>query len=183
MFFYIIFFILDVRVEVIMEIFLIVVVLATVNYFTTIRDIKPISKKSPDKQNFNWHLFSFLFVTHLFLFVLLARLPSVKMNDGIIRMDGAFGGVFRISDIQSVDTVRFYPQPILRQFGSSFFGIKKGNYKLREEEKQAKLNIKTKNPPYISIRMSDNRLFLFNFKKQNKTEEFYRQLKNELISN
>ena len=95
-------------------------------------------------------------------------------------MGGVFGGDFKVSEIQSVDTVRFYPQTILMLGGGGGFNFRTGNFKLRDEVKTAKLNIWVNNPPYISIRMNDNRLFLLNFKKPDETVEFYNQIKNEL---
>ena len=181
---YLIFFLFDVKAEIIVQIFVIVVVLATANRSITIRD-KPKSQNSADSQNyiFNWRLFSFWFVTIMFVFIAIARFPSVKIDNGNIRMSGAFGGVFKISDIQSVDTVRFYPRTNIRTFGSGGLGIKKGDYRVRDENKSVKFNIKLNNPPYISIRMNDNRLFIFNFKEPDKTVKFYNQLKNKLNTN
>ena len=181
---YLIFFLFDVKAEIIIQIFVIVTVLATANSSITIRD-KSKSQNSVGSQNyiFNWRLFSFLLVTLMFVFITIARFPSVKIDNGNILMSGVFGGVFKISDIQSVDAVRFCPRTNVRTFGSGGLGIKKGDYRVKDENKSVKFNIKINNPPYISIRMNDDRLFIFNFKEPDKTVKFYSQLKNKLNAN
>ena len=163
-----------------------IILIVCILIFTTIKDSPPVSKKMTDKQDniFKWSQFSVLYLVFLSIFLPLPkRLPPVTMDNGIIRMGGVFGGNFNIHEIQSVDTVQFFPKVILRAFGKGSAGIGVGDFKLQGEEKLAKLNIRTNKPPYISIRMNDNRLFLFNLKRPDETVEFYKQIKNELNSN
>ncbi|MDR1259514.1 MAG: hypothetical protein LBK65_09630 [Tannerellaceae bacterium] len=179
--FYLIYFILEARAEMMIQIMLIACLFVIANQSVTVKNNNRISKKQTDRRNYipDWR-FSFLFITLMLVFILPARFPSVKIENGVIRMDGAFGGVFKISDIQSVDTVSFYPKTRLMTFGSSMCGIRKGNFRLVNEQKPVKLNIRINHPPYISIRMNDSRLFLLNFKEPDETVKFYNQLRDEL---
>ena len=98
------------------------------------------------------------------------------LTNDIIRIDGRFGGDFNVSDMQSIDTVIIYPKVGLMHGGNGMPGVYIGNFGLANEEKIAKLYIHRKNPPYIKIRMNDNRLLLINFKTPDKTVEFFNQL-------
>jgi hypothetical protein len=183
--FYFIAFILDVKVWIIFQIVLIGIILAIANHSTTIKDSKPISKKTSKGQNYilNWHILPSLTIPFVFFLFFPMELPAVKMGNGVIHMSGVFGGDFLVSNIQSVDTVNFYSKPTFKIFGMWGFGLKIGDFKLRDEKNNVKLNIKKNNPPYIKIKMNDNRLFLLNFEKPDETVEFYNQLKNELSTN
>jgi hypothetical protein len=55
-----------------------------------------------------------------------------------------------------------------------------GNFTLANESKTVLLLIYTDKPPYIMLRMNDNRLFMFNFKEPDKTVEFYQHVKDTL---
>jgi len=180
--FYLIYLLLDVKPHIMMQIFLTIMVWAIT--YESVRNKNPLFKKPIDRQdnNFNWRHFTFGFVIVTAVFIFPARFPTVKMKNDVIRMGGFFGGNFKISDIQSVDTVSVYPKVLLQYGGGGSGGSLKGNYKLKDEERLAKLHIIKNNPPYIAIRMNDNRLFLFNFKKPEETVEFYNQLKNNLLS-
>ena len=182
MFFYFIYLLLDVKPAIILQIVIILCVLSVINSATTVQQNKSISENPTDRQYyiFKWCPFSFYFLPIMFLFVFTARFPPVKIDNGIIRMGGAFGGKFAISEIKTVDTVSFYPKVKFMLGGGGSFNFREGNFKLQDEEKTAKLNVWKNNPPYIAIRMNDNRLFLLNFKKPDKTVEFYNQLKTEL---
>ena len=178
MVFYLVYFLLDVKPHIMMQIFLLIMVWAIT--YESVKNRNPLFKKPIDRQdnNINWRLFTFGFVIVTAVFIIPARFPTVKMKNDVIRMGGFFGGNFKISDIQSVDTVRVFPN-VLLQYGGSGAGSLKGNYKLKDEQRLAKLHIITNNPPYIAIRMNDNRLFLFNFKKPEETVEFYKKIKSK----
>ena len=122
-----------------------------------------------------------LFAIGLFM-IYIMTFPTITLDNGIIRITGRYGGEFNLSDIQSVDTVKSYPKIVSMQRGSSgFLDSYIGSFRVTNEDKTAKLYIYRKQPPYIKIRMKDNSLLLFNFKKQpDKTVEFYNQLKTEL---
>jgi hypothetical protein len=94
-------------------------------------------------------------------------------------MKGKYGSTFKISDIQSADTVSVIPRIIRRGKGGNPPHVHYGNFDLANE-KNAKLCIYLNNPPYIKIRMNDNSLFILNFKKPDETIEFYNQLKTKL---
>jgi hypothetical protein len=185
--FYLIFLFLDARAEIPLQILHIVIVWTFVKRSTTSGGKYSISKEpTSNKQNniFNWRLFGFLLVPIFFICILPARFIPVKLDHENISMGGFYGGKYKISEIKSVDTVGFYPSSNFRIFGNGSFGYKKGDYKVRDEKKPVKLNIKRDTPPpYISIRMKDNRLFVFNFKEPEKTVEFYNQIINELNGN
>ena len=112
----------------------------------------------------------------IFIIYLFARpLATITLDDGIINMSGYLGGIFKVSEIQSVDTVSVYPK-IITQRGGRCLGICEGNFGLKNEKQTAKLCLYRNKPPYINIRMRDNSLFILNFKEKDKTMEFYRQL-------
>lgn len=104
-------------------------------------------------------------------------IPPVTLGNEVIKMGGRYGGGFKISTIQSADTVSVYPKPLHRRGGGNGQITHYGNFDVQSENKQAKLCIYLNNPPYIKIRMNDNSLFILNFKEPDKTVEFYNQIK------
>ena len=102
----------------------------------------------------------------------------ITLKDNVIEMKGGYGGTFKISEIYSVDTLSVIQTAGMRRKGKSGNppGVRVGNFELTNENKTAKLRIWLNNPPYIKIRMNDNSLFIFNFKKSDKTVEFYNKL-------
>jgi hypothetical protein len=108
------------------------------------------------------------------------KLPSVTLNNDVIKMGGRFGGSFKISDIQSADTVNVYPRVGIQRGGAKLPAISFGNYALENERMTAKLCIYRNKPPNIKIRMNDNSLFILNFKEPEITVEFFDQLKEAL---
>jgi len=141
-------------------------------------------RKLTDKQNntLKWGCYFFImFVIGCFM-IGTALVPDVTLDNEKIHMGGMFGGDYYISDVQSVDTVRVYPRIGFMRGGSGFPGINVGNFDVPNEKMPAKYCIYRNNPPYIKIRMNDNRVFLLNFKKPDKTVAFYNQLQNELIT-
>jgi hypothetical protein len=135
-------------------------------------------KNIPIKSNVvKWTVFVVILLAPVLLGVYAAQLPPVTLDNGIIRMGGQFGGDFPVSDIQSIDTVAVYPKVGIMRGGSGFFVSYIGNFDVANEEKTAKLCFYRNKPPFISIRMKDNRLLLLNFYEPEKTIDFYRQLK------
>ena len=118
-----------------------------------------------------------LAVTLLIIFG--GKLPSVTLDNNIIEMSGRYGGNFKISEIQSADTVSVYPR-VYRIGGYNGPQSHYGNFDMQYEKKPAKLCIYLNNPPYIKIRMTDNSLFILNFKEPDETVEFYNELINAL---
>lgn len=118
-----------------------------------------------------------LSILALMLFITFGgKLPSVTLDSDVIKMGGSFGGSFKVSAIQSIDTVNVYPRVGIRSNGAGFPASSYGNFALEKESKTAKLCIYKNNPPYIKIRMNDNSLFILNFKEPEKTVEFYNQI-------
>ena len=159
----------------------IVVISGTIKF----KDYRPKFLMLTDRQNniLKWScFFSIMFLFGWFM-INAAIVPKITLENGIIHMGGIFGGDFKFSNIQSVDTVCVYPRVGFRHSGSGFPGISVGNYDLANENMPAKLCIYRNNPPYIKIRMNDNRLLLFNFNKPERTLEFYSQLQNTLKNN
>ena len=142
-------------------------------------------RRLTDKQNntLKWGCYFFImFVIGCFM-IGTALVPDVTLDNEKIHMGGMFGGDYYISDVQSLDTVRINSGLGFRRgYGSSFPGIRVGTYDMENEKTPAKYCIYRNNPPYIKIRMNDNRVFLLNFKKPDKTVAFYNQLQNELIT-
>ncbi|MDR1181370.1 MAG: hypothetical protein LBL13_05285 [Bacteroidales bacterium] len=145
-----------------------------------IKDFPPVSDKLTVWQNniLKWCIFSIFMAATILLMVYAAILPLVTLENGVIKMGGSFGDDFKVSDIQAMDTVSVYPKVGLMRGGSGFFVSYIGNFDMENEEKTAKLCIYRNRPPFIKIRMNDNRLLLLNFYEPDKTREFYRRLKN-----
>ena len=132
-----------------------------------------------------WSVFSIIILLFTMFFIYIATFPTITLENDVIRISGRYGGDFNISNIESIDTVRIYPKVGSMRGGSSgFLDSYIGNFGLANEVRTAKLYIYRNNPPYIKIRMNDNSLLIFNFKKQpDKTVEFYNQLQNTLKKN
>jgi hypothetical protein len=154
------------------------VILAVYSMFRTAEDRNKYTVKW-NKYAARWKFVVIFIVSPVFLVCLPVKLERVKMNNGVIRMSGLYGGNFMVSDIQSVDTAGFYPKAS-KIFGMQGFGLMIGDFKLKNEEEKAKFNIKMNCPPFISIRMKDNSLFILNFKTRDETVRFYNTLKDEL---
>ena len=107
-------------------------------------------------------------------------LPPVTLENDIIKAGGSYGRYFIFSEIQAIDTVSVIPRIGMMSHGRESASNIIGYFDLANESKTANLRIWLNNPPYIMIRMNDNSLFIFNFKKPDKTVEFYQQLKNAL---
>ena len=123
--------------------------------------------------------FSYIIVISMILYSSFAvrYFPSVTLDNGVIKMDGKFGGIFKVSDIKSVDTVSVIPRVVRRRSGSNPSASLAGNFDMVNERETAKLCLYRDNPPYIKIRMNNNSLLILNFKEPDKTVEFYNQLK------
>jgi len=128
------------------------------------------------------YVFGTLVVITLTLCITFWKLPSVMLNNDIIKMGGRHGGNFNVSNIQLVDTVSVYPRVGIMRGGAVLPASIVGNFALENERQTAKLCLYKNNPPYIMIRMNDNSLFIFNFKEPDKTVEFYDKLKNTVNS-
>ena len=130
-------------------------------------------------------LYSIVILSFVSYMIYIMTFPTIMLDGHIIRISGKYGGNFNISDIEFVDTVQVYPKVGSMRGGSSgFLDSYIGNFGLADENQTAKLYIYRNNPPYIKIRMNDNSLLIFNFKKQpDKTVEFYNQLQNTLKKN
>ena len=109
-------------------------------------------------------------------------LPNVTLENDMICIGGSFGGNFNVSEIKTIDTVSVYPKVGIMRGGNGLPGVYVGNFDLANENVTAKLCIYRNNPPYIKLRMNDNRLLLINFKEPDKTVEFYNQIQNALIT-
>ena len=100
-----------------------------------------------------------LIVTILVLTFLFSKFPhNVTLENDVIKMDNRLhgnrsGGVFKISDIQSIDTVSVYPRVLRRRGGVDAPGINSGIFELSGEKQTAKLRLYQNNPPYIKIRV------------------------------
>jgi hypothetical protein len=141
--------------------------------------------KYPNKLNspIKWVVFAMILLSPILFGAYLAKLPTVTLDNDVIHIGGRFGDTFKISEIQSVDTVSVYPKIERMLGGSGLFISNIGNFKLENEEETAKLCFYRNKPPIIKIRMNNNGLLLLNFNESDKTIEFYRQLKNNLSKN
>ena len=147
-----------------------------VHFALKLKDFPPISNKLT-VNILKWCVFFSLVTVSTKFMVNLGKLPTVSLENGVIKMDGSFGDDFKVSDIQSVDTLSVYPKIGYMRGGSSFFYTAVGNFDLENVDKTAKLCIYRYKPPFIIIRLNDNRVLLLNFFEQVKTIEFYKQLK------
>ena len=165
----------DIKLDVISFFFIVIIVIILIGAISKTE----ISGKLTVRQNniARWGMWSMLLI---YLCIIL-KIPSVTLDNGIIHMGGMSGSKFNVADIQSVDTVNIEPQRGTRHGGASFPGGAYGNFKVRNERDIVKFCIWIDKPPYIRIRMDDNRLFVFNFRKPDKTIEFYDQIQNALM--
>jgi hypothetical protein len=133
-----------------------------------------------DMHEVRW-VFGSIIIIGVILFTTIADRPPVRLDNEVIKMGGMFGGVFQITEIQSVDTVSVISTAgMKRRGGGNPPGSRIGNFIMPNENKTAKLRLYIDSPPYVKIRMNDNSLFILNFKNPDKTVEFYNQLKNNL---
>ena len=130
-----------------------------------------------------WSVIPLAVFSQIGLFINMARQPTITLNSNMIHISGIYGGKFNVSDVQSIDTINVIPRVGTMRGGSGFAGIFKGNFDLANEEKTAKLCLDLKRPPFIKIRMNDDRLLLINFKERDKTVNFYEQLRNVIKTN
>ena len=135
----------------------------------------PISFYKIWRGDSKWVGASIIFILLILFYSFGSKLPPVTLDNGIIKMEGKYGGVFNVSEIQSIDIISVIPRTGAREGGGSLTTTI-GNFNMQNESKRAKLRIYRNKPPYIKIRMSDNRLFIFNFKEPEKTVEFYDEL-------
>lgn len=139
-------------------------------------------RRFTDHQNYilKWCCYSVIMLGVGWFMISAATVPKITLQNGNIHMGGIFGGNFNVLDVQSVDTVSSYPRTGFKRSGSGFPGIRVGNYDMQSEKLPAKLCIYRNKPPYVKIRMNDNRLLLFNFNESHKTVAFYNQLQQDL---
>ncbi len=161
-------------------IFIITFVTAGVLITIKLKNSPALSCKLSKGQNniLKWSIFVIIMLVPVLFGIYADKHPSITLENGVIRMGGSFGEDFRVSNIESVDTVNVYPKINLRLGGSSFFVSHIGNFDIENEKEIAKLCIYHNRPPFIKIRMKDNRLILLNFYDPDKTIEFYNRLKN-----
>jgi len=185
MFFFLFLLLLNVKAALMMQICMVAILSAIPAFDVNLKDFRPVSKKLTPRQNIILK-YSLLYVISSVLivsFINFVKFPTVKLENGSISMSGRFGGDFEVADITSIDTVRTLPRLGKMSGGGSGFGYFIGNFEVKDEDKLGKLCFWTRNPPYIAIRMNDNLLFLLNFRKPEKTVEFYEKIINELNSN
>jgi len=134
-----------------------------------------------DMNEARWVFGSIVIIAVIF-YITYAENSPVTLENGVIEMKRGYGGTFKVSDIHSIDTVSVIQTAGMKRKGKSGNppGSRFGNFELPNESKTAKLRLWLNNPPYIIIRMNDNRLFILNFKKPDETVEFYNKLKNKL---
>ena len=164
--------------------FTITIVMAGVLGGLKLNDFPPISEKLTVRQNYvlKWCIFTVIMLSPVLFGIYAARLPNVTLDNGVIKMGGSFGGDFSIAEIQLVDTVHFYPKVGIMRGGSGFWVSYIGNFDVEGEQKTSKLCIYRYKPPFIKIRMKDERLFLLNFYSKDATIEFYNQLRNAVFN-
>ena len=161
-----------------------ILVIALVVNTIYLKGEKYFNSKKLEDDNLKWVGSSIAIIAVILYFSFAGKnLPTVTMDNDAIKMRGQYGRIFKVSDIRSVDTVSVYPRVGLRRGGSAFYSTYFGNFEMENEKMIAKLCLYRDNPPYIKIRMNDNSLFILNFKKPDKTMDFFNQLKNVINSN
>ena len=75
------------------------------------------------------------------------KLPLVTLDNSVIEMSGKYGGEFKVSAIQSVDTVSIFPRELRRRDGKNGPIVHYGNFDMQYEKKMAKLCFYKNNPP------------------------------------
>ena len=169
----------EIKVGIILSLITVTFVVISVGGAMKLKNSQISNKLSVGQNNIlKWSIFVTIMIGPVLFGIYAAILPSVTLNNGVIHIDGSFGGNFNVSDIQSVDTASVYPKVGFMRGGSAFFVSCIGNFDVEGEQQTAKLCIYRDRPPFIRIRMKDDRLLLLNFYDSNKTMEFYNQLKN-----
>ena len=126
-----------------------------------------------------WSMFS-LYIFPVFFMLHTARFPTVKLEEGVIHISGVYGGEFNISDIQTFGTVGATLRIGPTRSGNEMFAIYNGIYNLANEKNKVRMFVYNEKGPLIEIRMKDNSMLVFNFKKPDRTVAFYNEVKNAL---
>ncbi len=101
---------------------------------------------------------------------------QVEVVEGDIRISGIYGTVIEKEDIVQVALVEELPRIQRRVNGASYFGVKKGVYRMEGIER-ARLLIHSGNGPYLRID-SDDQVVFINYRESQKTMDAY----NEVLS-
>jgi len=102
------------------------------------------------------------------------REAKVLTTESDMTIKGVYGMTIRYADIVHLDTVSTLPHIRLRTNGYAFAKTYKGNFRL-EDKVNARLFVKSGNPPFIFIKTDDLNIYL-NFADQNKTSELFRTI-------
>ena len=126
-----------------------IVVVSTFIFLFVIGTILHYTEESEKESVF----FSFVILSLILFITFGGKLPSVTLENDVIKMGGSFGRSFNISSIQSIDTVNVYPRVGIRRKGAGFPASSIGNFALENERMTAKLCL------YLGVRYSNNNIF------------------------
>jgi hypothetical protein len=116
-------------------------------------------------------------ITLLFPLLLIlfgTRDTAVTISNSGLKIKGIYGLTINYLDIQQLDTLQTLPSIHMKTNGYAFGKSLKGNFRLQNKE-SAKLFITKRVPPYILIRTDKYNIYL-NFKKSDKTIDFFKTL-------
>ena len=108
--------------------------------------------------------------------------PSITVQNESVKITGLYGETIPIRDITNIELTNIIPVIKLRTNGLDAANVLKG-YFLMEGIGTAKLFLSSSSGPYIKIQTSSNRYIFINFKKQDKIEAVYNQIKDSCFTN
>ena len=102
---------------------------------------------------------------------------SVVVEDEKIKINGKYGVKIPLNQLNEVFLADTLPSVGLRTFGISTGTINKGNFHSKSLKRNVKLLLHSKANPYVYIIYADNKYLIVNFRKKEKTQQVYEQLK------
>ena len=102
---------------------------------------------------------------------------SVIVEDEKIKINGKYGVQIPLNELNEVFLADTLPSIALRTLGISTGTINKGNFHSKSLKRNVKLLLYSKVNPYIYIIYADNKYLIVNFRKREKTQQVYEQLK------
>jgi len=102
---------------------------------------------------------------------------SVIVDDEKVRINGKYGVMIPINQLNEVFLADTLPRIGIRTFGISTGTIKKGNFHSKSLKKNVRLLLHARTKPYIYIIYADGKYVIVNFRKKEKILQVYNQLK------
>ena len=113
----------------------------------------------------------------VFIFIYPQTRPNTILIEGDkIEIKGSYGVTFTSNDITSMQWNINAPKILMRTNGLSIGDIRKGEFRINNQEK-ATLFLENMKGPYISIALQNGKLLLINLKTEDATRMLYKEIK------